>query len=156
MHTTKTMCNFHLTKKNDCTSEKMYINAFYMDCLQETKQRKSVRVRVITNIVLLSTYSLTITIETVLVWTLTNKFWPMVHHSMFVLSSPFLLAWQLIREMLIPQGLLVKETGHNIMLCLQETKRKSVRMQVIQKPMLLIISSYHRNILELQTTTSDP
>ena len=74
--------------------------------------------------------------------TLTNKFCPMVWHtcSMFVLSSPFLLAWQLVREMPVPQGLLVKETGHNIILCLQETKQKSVRMRVIQKQILNVLT----------------
>ena len=47
-------------------------------------------------------------------------------------------------NMLVTQGLLIKDTRLNIILCLQETKRKSMRIGVmLQKPMLSVFF-YHR------------
>ena len=60
----------------------LYIYAFYTDYLKErTKWRKSVRMQVITNIVLLSTYSLTVTIQTVLCqhWQTNSVRWCDIH-----------------------------------------------------------------------------
>ena len=99
-------------------------------CKRPNEERECLRMWVITNIALLSISSYCDCTSSAMSMR-TNKFWLMACHNMFILSSLVLLAWQLTskdRCHWVPQGLLVKETRQNIILCLQETKQKSVRM----------------------------